>query len=51
MSQSPVWWRVLVLSCIVMFIAYSVRASGQGSKGGTTFATVDMQKLTTEYKA
>ena len=49
MSQSPVWWRVLVLSCIAMFIAYSVKASGQ-NKGNSGFAIVDFRKITTEYK-
>jgi Skp family chaperone for outer membrane proteins len=51
MSQSPVWWRVLVLSCITMFIAYSVRASGQGGKTGQAFGIIDEIKLSAEYKA
>jgi Skp family chaperone for outer membrane proteins len=51
MSQSPVWWRILVLSCITMFIAYSVRASGEGTKTGQTFGIIDADKLSAEYKA
>jgi Skp family chaperone for outer membrane proteins len=51
MSQSPVWWRVLVLSCIAMFIAYSVRASGQAGKTGQTFGIIDADELTAKYKA
>ena len=51
MSQSPIWWRTLVLSTIVLCIAFAVGASGQGGKQGNTFATVDMQKISADYKA
>jgi Skp family chaperone for outer membrane proteins len=50
MSQSPVWWRVLVLSTIILCIAFAVNASGQEKKTGNAFATVDFQKVAGEYK-
>ncbi len=49
MSQSPTWWRVLVLSAMVMCIAFALRASGASDKG-ITFATVDVQKINDNYK-
>lgn len=49
MSQSPLWWRTLVLSTIVMCIVFAVRASGQDKKPGG-FATVDLIKVQTEFK-
>lgn len=50
MSQSPIWWRVLVLSTVVMCIAFAVRAGGQGGKPANTLATVDFQKIVSESK-
>jgi Skp family chaperone for outer membrane proteins len=50
MSQSILWWRALVLSCVVLCIAFAVGASGQGSKATTTFATVDTQKVANEFR-
>jgi Skp family chaperone for outer membrane proteins len=50
MSQSPTWWRALVLSTIVLCIVFAVRASGDDKKNGT-FATVDLVKLQQEFKA
>lgn len=49
MSQSPTWWRVLVISAMVMCIAFALRASGANDKG-ITFATVDVQKINDNYK-
>jgi Skp family chaperone for outer membrane proteins len=49
MSQSPAWWRALVLSTIVLCIVFAVSASGQDKKTGSTFATVDFQKIATSY--
>src|SRR5262245_30418102 len=50
MSQSPVWWRALVLSTIVLCIVFAVRASGEDKKTGTVFAVVDFGKVSTEYR-
>ncbi len=49
MSQSPTWWRVLVLSTMVVCLAFALRASGASEKQ-ITFATVDVQKINDNYK-
>ncbi len=49
MSQSPTWWRVLVLSTMVVCLAIALRASGASEKQ-ITFATVDVQKINDNYK-
>src|SRR5947209_10239738 len=49
-STSSIWMRVLVLACIVVCIAFSVRATGEDKKTGA-FATVDFKKIASEYKA
>jgi len=50
MTQSSLWWwRVLVLSTVVLCIGFAVRASGQEKKPGG-FATVDVGKLLEQYK-
>jgi|YelNatPaOPRAMG01_1025707.scaffolds.fasta_scaffold26213_2 Skp family chaperone for outer membrane proteins len=49
MSQSPTWWRVLVLSTMVVCLAFALRASGASEKQ-ITFATVDIQKINDNYK-
>ena len=50
MTQSPAWWRILVLSTIVLCIAFSMKANGQGGKSAL-FATVDVQKLNENFVA
>ncbi len=49
MSQSPAWWRVMVLSTMVVCLAFALRASGASEKQ-ITFATVDVQKINDNYK-
>lgn len=52
MSQSQTWWRLLVLSTIVLCIVFAANASGQNSKSSNTaFATVDFQKIVNDFKA
>lgn len=52
MSQALAWWRVLALAAIVLCIVFTVGASGQDKKtGGSSFATIDFQKVDTDYKA
>ena len=52
MSQSLAWWRLLVLACVVACIALAIAASGgQAAKPSATFATVDLQKVNSDYKA
>lgn len=51
MSQQVPWWKITVVSSIVLCLALALGASGQGSKSGSTFATVDLQKINAEYKA
>lgn len=50
-AQSPTWMRVLILSCIVLCIAFAVRASGEDKKAVGMYATVDFKKIATDYKA
>lgn len=50
-SMQLVWMRVLVLSCIVLCIAFAVRASGEDKKSASQFAIVDFKKLANDYKA
>lgn len=52
MSQSLLWMRALVLSCILLCIAFAVRASSAPDQktGGMVLATVDYKKIQDEYK-
>src|ERR1041385_1675533 len=52
MSQSLLWMRALVLSCIVLCVAFAVRASSSPDQktGGMVLATVDYKKIQDEYK-
>src|SRR6266851_10400836 len=52
MSQSLLWMRGLILSCILLCIAFAVRASSApDQKGaGLVLATVDYAKIQAEYK-
>lgn len=50
MMKSLGWWRTLVALCVVLCIAFAVGANGQAQKTGPTFAIVDVQKVTSEYK-
>src|SRR5437868_597110 len=51
MSKDQTWYRAIVLSTLILFIAFAVRASGQGDKPSSTFATVDFAKVANDYKA
>jgi len=53
MTRSMGAWRTMMLAAIVLCIIIAVTATGQGAKSpaGTTFATVDVQRVTREYKA
>jgi Skp family chaperone for outer membrane proteins len=52
MSQSLLWMRGLILSCILLCIAFAVRASSAPDQkgGGLVLATVDYAKIQAEYK-
>jgi Skp family chaperone for outer membrane proteins len=50
MSQNPLWGRAIVLATIVLCIAFAVAASGRPEKTGTSFATVDINKISSDYK-
>ncbi len=51
MSQSGAWWRVLVISTIVLAIVIAMGASGQDKKSAGVYAIVDLQKVFQNYKA
>ncbi|NUQ69762.1 MAG: OmpH family outer membrane protein [Chthonomonadales bacterium] len=53
MVKSLTPWRLAVLAGAVACVFVAVNALGQGSKsaGGSAFATVDVQRVTKEYKA
>lgn len=51
MNKALTWWRLLVLMCVVASIAVAMSASGeQAAKPAATFATVNVQKLNSQYK-
>jgi Skp family chaperone for outer membrane proteins len=50
MPQNPVLGRAIVLATIVLCIVFAVAASGRPDKTGMTFATVDINKISSDYK-
>lgn len=46
-------WRALILATVLLCVVVAVAATGQSTKpaAGATFGTVDVQKVTREYKA
>ena len=50
MPQNPLWGRAIVLGTIVLCIVFAVAASGRPEKTGTAFATVDINKISSDYK-
>jgi Skp family chaperone for outer membrane proteins len=50
MSQSLIWMRCLIMSCVLLCIAFAVRASSATDKGALVLATVDYAKIQAEYK-
>jgi len=51
MPQSLTWWRGLVVAVIGLCLALAVNASGQDKKGNVSFASVDVEKVNTEFIA
>jgi len=53
MTKSVGMWRAIVLATVALCVAIAVTASGQGPKpaGSAAFGTVDVQRVTKEYKA
>ena len=49
MSRNLIWWRGLVLSTVILCIAFAMQASGQNTKTAG-FATVDFERIEGEYK-
>ncbi len=49
MSNSVWWFRGLVSAVLVLCIAFSISAGGQGSKGGPLFAIVDLAKVNSDF--
>jgi Skp family chaperone for outer membrane proteins len=51
MSQSLLWMRCLILSCVLLSIVFAVRASATDKgNGALVLATVDYAKIQAEYK-
>lgn len=51
MQRSMLWWRSLVGASIAFGVVVAVNASGQAGKGQSVFGTVDVQRVTAEFKA
>lgn len=52
MTSGANMWRAMILMCLGICLVIAVTATGQGQRPatGATFGTVDVQKVTREYK-